>query len=296
MKVQVSEEYSELIFANGVQKTLIVSTDNYKALQLDVNCGISGSFLNPSSEQEELKQLLISAAPVSVDNNVRISSSDGMTTYFTIDCAELIPSGWLLKVERLNLRHPRSLGVVIYHPDHADEAERVKVFTNDDFREVHEDRCSAISGTSYFNKETVRCAREDEHIGGHQALNSTGDYYDWPEDNQPPSIHPTGKFGLKVVCPHCGLVDAGDATGVKTCSTCSYWLDQAKSRAGAFVVDGVHYRAGRGGFGGRIWNLIRKDGTKWSGELWYQGEVPSQFRELFPDNATMDETKLDIKR
>lgn len=70
----------------------------------------------------------------------------------------------------------------------------------------------------------------------------------------------------------------------------NYWTEQLADRAKAVVVDGIHYRIGRGnsgGFGGR--KFVIKDLA--SGEivethgLWYQGPIPPMFREQLPDTA-----------
>lgn len=70
----------------------------------------------------------------------------------------------------------------------------------------------------------------------------------------------------------------------------NYWNQQLADRSKAIVVDGVHYRIGRGnggGFGGRkfVIKYLASGEVVETHDLWYQGQIPPMFREQLPDTA-----------
>lgn len=78
-----------------------------------------------------------------------------------------------------------------------------------------------------------------------------------------------------------------------------FWNDQLSDRTRAIVVKGVHYRIGstpypkRGlGFGGSHWK-IRMHATNEiidTCDLWHQGTIPEEYRQVLPDNASFQKT------
>lgn len=78
-----------------------------------------------------------------------------------------------------------------------------------------------------------------------------------------------------------------------------YWAKQLSDRSNAVVIDGVHYRLGKGtgprdarGFGGRRWEIQYLPADDEDApeplvvnDLWYQGPIPPKHRPNFPDNA-----------
>jgi len=69
-----------------------------------------------------------------------------------------------------------------------------------------------------------------------------------------------------------------------------YWRQHIADRDGAIVINGVHYRIGKGmsgGFGGRRFDIrMLADGrVVETRNLWFQGPIPPKWRELLPDNA-----------
>ncbi len=82
----------------------------------------------------------------------------------------------------------------------------------------------------------------------------------------------------------------------RTDSNGAFWREQAADRQGAIVINGVHYRIGKNngrtmapfkGFGGRRFLVRRLNGGHIVriDDLWYQGPIPPEFREMLPDNA-----------
>jgi len=103
-----------------------------------------------------------------------------------------------------------------------------------------------------------------------------------------------GTFGLTPT-----QVDEYGGKNVVLCGPCffhHYWLDMLqrdKQEPGtAVIVDGVHYVIGPEksgsfrGFGGAHYTIEFFDGRAVnSTNLWYQGEVPPEFRAQMPNNA-----------
>jgi hypothetical protein len=262
----------------------VTSTENYAVLNIDANCGVSSSFFDRDKPEVTAAEAELAQAMPFVEGAIfSLASPNQVKVYYTVDFSGVLPDGWEMRAERLTDGRPISFGVAMFHPDHIDEVEGVHRITNTDFRGAEESQCVSIMKETHMFPAGVRCEREAVHLGNHQAISN--DYiYEWDFLNRPSSGDPHGLYGFKVTCPHCGLVGGGSATGEQVCSTCSYWNSQLRA-GGGFVIDGTHYRPGSGGFGGHIWHVQRNDGTKWSGELFMQGEIPTWFREKFPDNA-----------
>ena len=74
----------------------------------------------------------------------------------------------------------------------------------------------------------------------------------------------------------------------------NFWEDQLKSRTDAFVIKGEHYRIGSEsdpkkfkGMGGAKHIIQAKNGERIvTTNLWHQGTVPEEYRELLPDSAS----------
>lgn len=162
-----------------------------------------------------------------------------------------------------------------------------KFFTPGDLNPAKDEPCDYITSGSRFGIDSdIQCNRSLNHVGDHQII----------KDKRHVTILSSGggrasygkMFGIPLPCDHCACIleTTGDKNKVYTCSTCEYWLQQSVvQREKAFVINGVHYRAGEGGFDGKQFHIKRCDGTEYHGGLWYQGEIPVQFRYLFPDDA-----------
>lgn len=99
------------------------------------------------------------------------------------------------------------------------------------------------------------------------------DMYDYVENN--PDWHKTAQNGSKEL-------------------TDDFWNSQLKDRQDAVVIDGVHYRIGdtpypeRGnGFGGNkyVIHYLNSDKVVKTRDLWHQGTVPQEYRQVLPDSA-----------
>lgn len=81
----------------------------------------------------------------------------------------------------------------------------------------------------------------------------------------------------------------------KLCFTCNFWDKYCESDKikKSIRIDGVHYMLGDkkkpnkwNGFGGRKFKIKMNNGTIIDTcDLWYQGEIPSHFRDKLTDNA-----------
>lgn len=284
LKAALNEELGRCFYANSVVLKTIAHDVNYRLLSMSVNCGRMGSFLREETPEEVALDADFASAVPSLENNIlSLTSPVTGTTYYTVDLNSVVSEGFIIQVEKLNDGKPFTFGVAVFRPEHADEIADAHRFTNDDCREAGETQCSSVMSGTFTFPSGVQCAREEGHIGNHQAF--FNDYaYVFDTENRPQSGDPYGFYGFKNVCPHCGFVTAGSKSGTRNCSTCSFWLMHLEE-GGGIVVDGRQYRPGRGGFGGHIWHVQHNDGTKWSGELFTQGEIPSWMRHLFPDNA-----------
>lgn len=74
----------------------------------------------------------------------------------------------------------------------------------------------------------------------------------------------------------------------------NFWQDQLAQRTDAFVIKGEHYRIGSEsdpkkfkGMGGAKHIIQVKNGERIvTTNLWHQGTVPEEYREVLPDNAS----------
>ncbi len=113
-------------------------------------------------------------------------------------------------------------------------------------------------------------------------------------------------FGKNKVCESCGSdfsrTCEAEAYIGNNCFDCSFWLKKiaisAEDKARRVIVDGQHYRLGLNntgafkGFGGRQFTILFHDGRIIeTSNLWHQGTVSEQFREMLPDNAVFIQVK-----
>jgi hypothetical protein len=100
-------------------------------------------------------------------------------------------------------------------------------------------------------------------------------------------------------CPSCGKsytrLHTPDSYIGNNCFDCSFWLgktDYPDYMANhQVIINGEHFMLGETdsfvrGFGGREFIIQFFDGRIIeTNNLWYQGEIPEQFRSMLPDNA-----------
>ena len=285
LEAVLNKELGPLFFANrvsGANGGFIESAEHYKVIHLSVNCGVSRPFGEQSLEFMAVEALFAQAVPFVDGSTLTVESHDRRTLYYTIDLTPVTPEGWVVRSQRLNDRKPNSFGITISQLGYEQETEGAHQFTNEDFRAAGTEQCPSM-GSGHFHPEGSRCERETGHLGSHEAIDEDGTFHYWEVEGALNS-DPNGLFGFKNSCPLCGFVTAGGKRGDNKCSKCSYWLMQLE-HPGAFVINGRHYRPGKGGFGGRTFTIQRSDGSTWKGELFTQGEVPSWMRNLFPDNG-----------
>jgi DNA-directed RNA polymerase subunit RPC12/RpoP len=100
-------------------------------------------------------------------------------------------------------------------------------------------------------------------------------------------------------CPSCGKSFERRHTPESyignNCFDCSFWLEKTDypdyMKTHQVIIDGQHYLFHETdsfikGFGGRRFKIQFFDGRIIeTNNLWFQGEIPDQFRSIFPDNA-----------
>jgi hypothetical protein len=165
-----------------------------------------------------------------------------------------------------------------------------------------------VCGKSFPKEGSVRtdipCSRPEGHLGDHQAF-QVGYYtylpemvacFQWNLSGSRISPIRDEKGEYRGICVECDIRVQGEQS---TCSGCYFWLDHIKHTADRrIVVNGAHYLVGRvGGFGGAKWVIefidpMREGFT--TNQLWYQGTIPSHFRDRIPDNARFIKEKLEI--
>ncbi len=108
------------------------------------------------------------------------------------------------------------------------------------------------------------------------------------------------------ICPSCGKPFIRDLTLEayldENCFDCSFWLKKiaisAEDEARRVIVGGEHFMIRLEetgpfkGFGGRQFAVLFLDGRiVETSNLWHQGTVSEQFREMLPDNAVFIQVK-----
>ena len=100
-------------------------------------------------------------------------------------------------------------------------------------------------------------------------------------------------------CPSCGKCYARRHTPESyignNCFDCSFWLEKTDypddMKNHQVIIDGQHYLFHETdsfikGFGGRRFKIQFFDGRIIeTNNLWFQGEIPDQFRSMLPNNA-----------
>jgi len=101
------------------------------------------------------------------------------------------------------------------------------------------------------------------------------------------------------ICPSCGTSYIRRHTPESyignNCFDCSFWLEKTDypddMKTHQVIIDGQHYLfhdtdSFIKGFGGRRFKIQFFDGRIIeTNNLWFQGEIPDQFRSMLPDNA-----------
>jgi len=129
-----------------------------------------------------------------------------------------------------------------------------------------------------YGMDEFHCQRELGHLGAHQEFRKFM-HNSWT-DGGGRSV-PKAAFGVKTTCPGCQQVLFENEP---RCSSCEFWKMQL-SKPGGFIIEGTHYRPGKGGFDGHEFKVQTRNGI-WTGELMTQGEIPVFLKSEFPDNAS----------
>ena len=162
--------------------------------------------------------------------------------------------------------------------------------------------CGELYPKGWFVKTDVPCTRPEGHLGQHQAFEA-GFYPSKPDmvaclqwEQGGGSVTPIRepKDEYHGTCVECDIRVQGEKS---ICHICAHWLDHIKRTADKrIVVNGSHYLVGPvGGFGGRKWIIEFLDSERegfTTNQLWYQGKIPSHFRDRIPDNARFVQEKV----
>jgi hypothetical protein len=164
--------------------------------------------------------------------------------------------------------------------------------------------CGDLFPKGWSIKSDIPCIRPEDHLGAHQTF-MAGYYLSKPDmvscfqwNCAGSSIIPIRDENYEYlgICVECDISVMGEKS---LCSGCAHWLDLIERAADKrIVVDGAHYLVGPvGGFGGAKWIIEFLDPTRegfTTHQLWYQGIIPSHFRDRIPDNARFIKEKLKI--
>lgn len=272
------------IYANRVSVDYSVRDERYVVANVSVNFGPNSSYgREDTKEVESLKNAMIANGTFWLEGSTLYAGiSDAGVIFYTVDFTGLIPEGWVVSLTHIGGRL-REIGLAMAHPEFSHTIDHARILSNDDLHEPEETICGEPEPKNFLSKGENRiCQRGANHLGNHQAFDKDLKV-NWNRGGSGRShLLP---FGLKASCSYCGEVRPGPLSGIRTCSTCEYWLEQAAERKASFVIEGTHYRPGKGGFGGTVFTVERLDGTMWKGELFTQGAVPSWMRNIFPDTA-----------
>lgn len=274
-------------YARDFKVKPVAEGDHYKALRLSGNCGYEHSQLQKPEDEQQWREVK-ARRKVHLNGAELQCKSANNIVFYSADLSDLLPeANW-----KIRLHHLREdvFGVVFYHPDFENECSDIRSLNQEDFRPAGTPQCdSSHRVTSGANMgEMVPCEREADHRGMHQAISGQR-IIDWsPAYSCEKGLD---DFGFVIPCAHCGymLVRTEQDKG-KPCLECDFWLQQYEHGGkNQFIIDGRHYRPGKGGFGGRTLHVTRKDGSKWSGELFTQGAIPEGFKDLLADNAVFSD-------
>lgn len=273
-------------FANTVDCTQRINGDRWDMLTFEVNCNIRTPFMagqgvspDPSRKlHKEFKQGSFSGVYDETENKLTVSRNQVDLYSFNLPALEVGD-----KVVSVVPDRARWIYVII-HDEDLSAVSLPRFITEEDLNPHEEPQCEALFRDSITKGAPHRCGRPEDHLGEHQYI---ADDYNGTFNPGGAASSPQKMFGIPTPCVTCGLilVDNGSKEEMH-CFSCGYWLDQSREqREKAFVIDGTHYRAGKGGFGGATYHVKRKNGSEYKGSLWYQGPVPTQFRHLLPDDA-----------
>lgn len=203
--------------------------------------------------------------------SVNVSHIEELTT--------AVDKGWNIAVASPSARQ---MFILASHPD-LSESDLPHYLTAAALNPTDGPVCGKTSPTHFNPDSALACGRLAGHLGQHQHITDEA-YGDF--DMGAASVNPGRLFGMPTRCVHCGYVEAGDGAAIHVCFTCGFWLNQVlNDRDRAFVISGIHYRAGKGGFGGHVFTVRRHTGETYTGELWSQGIIPEHMRDRLPDNA-----------
>lgn len=274
-------------YVNKARVDKINKQDEWTAFNISLNAGHRFSFGSDAQEAERKKLLERKILTVEVDEDEKtvrlISGAD--TVVYTVDISELLAQKTPEQVVEAYVGFGARQLVVLLISNDIDlypHFQRPYFLSSADLNPNGLPECATRDYDSTFRREYF-CQRPEGHLGEHQVLtNEIGSYAQHIFSKDGASRSWEWMFGLPTPCKECGFILDGSS---EVCFTCSYWSAQKVANKDSFIIGGVHYRPGKGGFGGRTFEIERTDGTKWSGELFTQGKIPPHFRDRFPDNA-----------
>lgn len=273
-------------YANRVDLVQRLATDHWSLWHLNVNAGVSTLGLSePSPEQQALVDLR-NATVVMEDKSKTLVVNSGSRELMILDIASVYANTSASQMFRVQFGL-RFNEIIILAVDKDYSGPLPYFLGSTDLNPGGVATCSKVY-TASMARAKSQCQRIAGHKGQHQFFNERG-YGHF--DTSGGMFTPRSVFGLPGYCQHCGYMVATNGQSEVTCFTCGHWLRILNEHGNKtrFIVNGRHYMPGAGGFYGRIFKVLRNDGTRWEGQLFTQGEIPEHLRHLLPDNAVVEE-------
>lgn len=300
LEVELKNFDSEEIRFN-VLKNNACDYGDYRTVSLRIHPVSMLSSFAPAEDRkkavESIEAMLSTSKHWVEDTILHVADDYSGADYFTLDIDQYVQQG---EIVELHFRAPNYFSFVIGSPEGISKS-TAHFINSSDLRLDDEIQCpdhkveTGWRGTHKLEVK-IQCQREEGHRGRHQSFADDIDR-SWGK-SMGGSTSWNAVFGVPAKCQHCGEVGINPYNEEPRCFTCNFWLEHHAFGEG-IVVDGRHYRPGKGGFDGfkfkveffnpknRGWESEFPDGARpvWEGELFTQGKIPERFLPLFPDNA-----------
>lgn len=276
---------TERFYANGVHTLRAMAAENWTLWHIRVNAGISSLFLKEASPEQEA---LIDVRNLDITFEGKVMSViNGNRTLFTLDV-----SAFLAKTKEdqnvIGIFGHNFSEIILLAVNKGYKGPLPRNLDATDLNPNNETVCDHPYA-DHFMQDKGNCGRPAGHAGNHQFFTERGH---GDADSAGSRFRCELMYGLPKHCVHCGFMSAGSEEGKSeyVCSSCSFWLYHlARKSRNTLIIEGSQYSPGEGGFGGRIFKVLRNDGTRWSGQLFTQGNIPQHLLYLFPNNAVFED-------
>lgn len=264
------------IYANRVSITQVAESSDSKAYVMEVNFGSMSS----DSAAKLMAEAVIAECSMRMGGALFLVETPLHELLYSISLSSILPEkDDEVEVILVKLQpNSRSFGIVVKKKGALSEA---RILTPEDARPADSVQCeSSPPKIGYSSDDTFyRCDREVFHYGTHQQF-FEDKYASWTAGGS--AVNPRAAFGIPTQCLWCQTIIFNDS---EFCSTCVFWQNNMNQPKNVYIADGVHYRPGKGGFGGLSFTFEKLEGGTWTGEVFTQGVIPAFLRDKLPDNS-----------